>query len=234
MSGLPYVQHTHGRAPNLPGARTIATPGQASKTTICSGFAMATSVRAGFGRCFDGEYEPPSSETVQSAPFRPPAGRAIDASNARNCPGPGEPLAWVRLMQAPKLECCSEHEHTPPAQQRPPAPPPCHLGRRCSPSATAALASLLQRCDLPNGPAAHYHASEYSSPVGCIALYHRAVCMQLPAGLSPLPHFTYYPSFGGAPTLPTYQPIRNVATCVRARPRRVVSWPPSIQFALRA
>ena len=39
----------------------ISTPGQASKTTICSGSRRATSVRGGFGRCercFDGEEVP--------------------------------------------------------------------------------------------------------------------------------------------------------------------------------
>ena len=109
-----HMCSTHGRAPNLPGARTHFDPwtSEQDNNLLCS--ATATSVRAHFGRCFDGEGEPRSSETTQSAPFRPSAGPPIDASNARNCPGPSLPPAWKRLMQAPKLECCSEHEQTPP------------------------------------------------------------------------------------------------------------------------
>ena len=90
------INSTRQGAPNLPGARThFATPGQARETTICVGSALATSVRAGVGRCFDGEAEQRCSETIQTGPFHPPAG-AIDAFAARECwPGAGEPQAWM-------------------------------------------------------------------------------------------------------------------------------------------
>lgn len=131
------INSTRQAAPNLPGARgrisLAVDPWTSERDNNLRRLCFATSVRAGFGRCFDGETKPDVFRN-KAAPFMLPAdSRSTPASS---CPGACEPRAWVASKANAGTEATVEArmlQRTSPVLTSgtvaaPVAPPACHPG----------------------------------------------------------------------------------------------------------
>jgi hypothetical protein len=76
------IAHTRQGASNLRSARTHFAPLTSERDNNLRRLCFATSVRAGFGRCFDGETKPDvfRNRASQAPPFARPGGFPIDSS----------------------------------------------------------------------------------------------------------------------------------------------------------